>query len=356
MTDNGIGRRALLGGALAAGAMALAGVWASGRDRAQRAVDVLRAALPLPDRALAPLPTDPAAGVPGLSPLVTPVGDFYRIDIADVIPMPAAATWQLTIDGLVERPFTLSYDELLQREVVEVDATISCVSNWVGGPLVGNARWTGVRLDALLEEAGVRPAADQVMGHSVDGFTAGFPTAVLDGRDAIVAIGMNGVALPAEHGYPARIIVPGLYGYVSAVKWLRRIELTRFDDQVGYWVPRGWSARAPIKLTSRIDTPKDDARTSPGPKRIAGVAWSGNAGISSVEVRVDEGPWLMATLGPELARSTWRQWWLPWEATAGQHRITVRATDGDGQRQSTTPVDSMPNGAEGLHSVAVTVA
>lgn len=350
-----IPRRTLLGGALAAVAAIGVGVWATTRDQATRLATTVRGRLPRADRPLPTLPADPAAKIPGLSTLITPAAAFYRIDVAGEIPMPSLDAWTLTIDGLVERPMTLTYDELLQRDIVEVDATLSCVSNWVGGSLVGNARWTGIRLDALLAEAGIQPRADQVMGHSVDDFTAGFPTAVLDGRDAIIAIGMNGQPLPAEHGYPARIIVPGLYGYVSAVKWLHRIELTRFDEQVGYWVPRGWASRAPMKVASRIDTPKEGASTQSGSKQISGVAWSSNIGIAKVEVQVDAGPWLPATLGPQLARSTWRQWWLPWEATVGRHTITVRATDGNGQLQSKTPVDAMPNGAEGLHSVTIEV-
>ena len=356
MSDpHGVSRRTILGGALAAALAIGTGLWASGRDKASTVVTAIRAKLPRADKPLPALPTDPAAAIPGLSTLITPAATFYRIDISGEIPMPAVESWTLTIDGLVDRPMTLTFDELLQREIVEVDATISCVSNWVGGSLVGNARWTGVRLDSLLAEAGIKPQADQVLGHSVDDFTAGFPTAVLDGRDAIIAIGMNGEPLPAEHGYPARIVVPGLYGYVSAVKWLSRIELTRFDEQVGYWVPRGWASRAPMKVASRIDTPKEGASTQSGGKQISGVAWSSNVGIAQVEVQVDAGPWLPATLGPQLARSTWRQWWLPWDATVGTHTISVRATDSDGRLQSRTPVDAMPNGAEGLHSVTIDV-
>lgn len=352
---SGISRRTLLGGALAAVAALGVGVWATSRDQTTKLVTTIRGRLPKADKPLPPLPADPAQSIAGLSTLVTPAASFYRIDVAGEIPMPALDAWTLTIDGLVEHPMTLTYDELVQREVVEVDATISCVSNWVGGSLVGNARWTGVRLDHLLAEAGIKASADQVMGHSLDDFTAGFPTAVLDGRDAIIAIGMNGQPLPAEHGYPARIIVPGLYGYVSAVKWLSRIELTRFEEQVGYWVPRGWASRAPMKVASRIDSPKAGASTPAGTKQISGVAWSSNVGIAKVEVQVDAGPWLPASLGPQLARSTWRQWWLPWEAIVGTHTISVRATDSNGRLQSKTPVDAMPNGAEGLHSVEIVV-
>lgn len=317
---------------------------------------VLGAVLPPANVPLPPLPADPAVGVPGLSPLTTPIEEFFRIDVAEEIPIPSPEAWTLTIDGLVQTPITLTYAQLLERELIEVDATISCVSNAVGGFLVGNARWLGVRLDDLIAEAQPLTRADEVMGHSVDGFTAGFPLSVLDGRDAVVAIGMNGEPLQPKHGYPARIIVPGLYGYVSAVKWLRRIELTRFDEQVGYWIPRGWAERAPVKLASRIDAPRPMQTLNPGTNTIGGVAWSATSGIAKVEVSVDDGEWQSAELGPQLSASTWRQWWLPWTAGSGTHRLVVRAWDGEGNVQSRREVPPLPNGAEGLHAVTVTVA
>ena len=320
------------------------------------ALGALRTSLPTPKRSLAPLPADPAACIDGLSPLITPKNEFFRIDVAGDIPMPSADTWKLQIDGLVTNRIELGYDELLARGLVEIDATIACVSNDVGGFLVGNARWTGVPLRDLITEARPLPEADEVMGHSVDGFTAGFPLSVLADRDAIIAVGMNGKPLEPVHGYPARIIVPGLYGYVSAVKWLSRIELTRFDEQVGYWIPRGWSELAPVKLASRIDTPRGGLPLAASATAIAGVAWSATDGIARVQVRVDAGSWLDAELGPALSNSTWRQWWIPWTAEPGKHRITVRAWDGVGNLQSSREVPPAPNGAEGLHSIEVTVS
>jgi molybdopterin-dependent oxidoreductase-like protein protein len=230
---------------------------------------------------------------------------------------------------------------------------MSCVSNEVGGNLVGNARWRGCRLDDLLHEAGIQSTADQILGISVDGFTAGFPVDTLDGRDAMIAIAMNGEALPVVHGFPARIVVPGLYGYVSAVKWLKEIKLTRFDEDEGYWIPRGWSALGPIKTQSRIDTPHSKIKA--GTHAIAGVAWAPTLGIERVEVQVDDAPWTDATLGPALNKLTWRQWWVPWDAVAGKHEIRVRATDGSGETQTEQLADVAPNGATGWHTVGITV-
>lgn len=357
VTSAPIGRRRLL--RLLAGASviggAIAGCAVRTADRVASATASFREALPLPKRSLPPLPVDPAIRVEGLSPLVTPTADFFRIDVAEEVPIPSTSAWRLRIDGMVRNPMDLGYDELLDRGLVEVDASIACVSNSVGGFLVGNARWLGVPLDALIDEAGPLRRADQVMGHSVDGFTAGFPVAALADRDAIVAVGMNGQPLEPEHGYPARIIVPGLYGYVSAVKWLSRIELTRFDEQVGYWISRGWSRLAPVKLASRIDTPRPFAPVQAGARAIGGVAWAATSGISRVEVRIDAQPWQEAQLGPELSSTSWRQWWLTWDAQPGSHTISVRAWDGDGRLQSSKDVPPVPDGAEGLHRITVTV-
>ena len=258
------------------------------------------------------------------------------------------------VTGYVDRPLTLTYAELLDRPMVEADITISCVSNEVGGDLIGTARWLGCRLDDLLDEAGIDPRADQVVGRSVDGFTAGFPTALLDGRPALVAVGMNGEPLPVDHGYPARLIVPGVYGYVSATKWLSEIQLTRFDEFQGYWIPRGWSVEGPIKTQSRIDTPTDGKRLEAGrPVPVAGVAWAMDRGISAVEVQVDDGPWQQADLADEYAATTWRQWKLAWTPTAGDHRIRVRATDGTGATQTEEVADVAPDGATGWHTIQV---
>ena len=312
-------------------------------------------ALPKPLKFLTKPPADPALKIAGLSPFFTPNEDFYRIDTALSIPNLSVDDWSLEIVGMVANPLTITYAQLSARPVFELDDTIACVSNEIGGPLVGNARWLGVRLDDLIREAQPTPDADQIMGYSYDGFTAGFPLATLDGRDAMIAIGMNGEALPAAHGFPARIIVPGLYGYVSATKWLVRIELTRFDKKQGFWISRGWSERAPIKTQSRIDTPAPGTQISAGTVAIAGVAWAPTRGISKVEVRVGRGPWRVANLAEVMADTTWRQWWIDWDAKAGDYIIAVRATDGDGNVQSEQYVPIEPNGAEGWHSVNVRV-
>jgi DMSO/TMAO reductase YedYZ molybdopterin-dependent catalytic subunit len=315
----------------------------------------LNIVLPKALKFLPPPPKDPALITPGLSKLFTPNNEFYRIDTAIIVPNVNIDTWRLRIDGMVDNPAEFTYKELTNRPVFQLDDTIACVSNEVGGNLVGNARWLGIRLDDLVKEASPSGSADQVMGHSVDGFTAGFPLAALDGRDAMIAIGMNGEPLPIDHGFPARIIVPGLYGYVSATKWLTRIEVTRFDRAQGYWIPRGWSAQAPIKTSSRIDTPVIGSSVKAGKRVIAGVAWAPTRGISKVEVQIDRDPWRTATLGPALAKTTWRQWWIDWDAIPGARSITVRATDGKGVLQSSKSVPVAPNGAEGWHTVNVTV-
>lgn len=353
MNPPAISRRALLW----ASVLGLGGVIAGCARTVERAGSaVARRVLPGAREPLPPLPADPASTVDGLSPLITPTQQFFRIDTAGDVPTPDVTTWRLRIDGLVARPLEFDYDALLNRDLIEIDATMACVSNAVGGFLVGNARWRGIRLAELIADAAPLARADQVLGHSVDGFTAGFPVSALWDRDALLAFGMNGELLTAEHGYPARIIVPGLYGYVSAVKWVTRIELTRFDDQVGYWVPRGWSQLAPVKLASRIDTPRPGSAVPSGRVVIGGVAWSATSGVARVQVRLDGAPWLDAELGPALSTSSWRQWWLPWDATPGKHTLTVRAWDGDGNLQSQREVPPDPNGAEGLHSIDVEVA
>ena len=296
-----------------------------------------------------------AEAIEGISPYVTPTDDFYRIDTVFRVPVVDASTWTLTIKGMVDRELTLTYDDILDRDLIEVPITMMCVSNEIGNHLVGNARWTGILLADLLEEAGVQKGAEQIMGESVDGFTAGFPVeTALDGRDAMLVVGMNGHTLPAEHGYPARLVVPGLYGYVSATKWLKEIRLTTWDEQ-GFWIPRGWSRLGPIKTTSRIDVPHNSEELVAGTVPIAGVAWAPTKGIERVEVQVDDGPWQAATLGPTASDDTWVQWWLPWEATAGQHQIRVRAVDGDGRTQTAEIAAPAPDGATGLHTIDVTV-
>ncbi|MBI1845140.1 MAG: molybdopterin-dependent oxidoreductase [Actinobacteria bacterium] len=355
--DGDVDRRRflVLSGAIGASAVAVGGIGRLLQSRSQVAAERAALVLPSPRNRLPPLPPDPARTVPGLSTFITPQNRFYRIDTAFVTPRVSIDDWQLTVTGMVRKPLTLSFDDLLARPLIETDVTIACVSNEVGGGLVGNARWLGARLDDLLEEAGIEPDADQIVGRSVDGWTGGFPVEVLDGRDGIIAVAMNGEPLSPRHGYPARLVVPGLYGYVSATKWLSRIELTRFDRFEGYWVPRGWSARGPIKLQSRIDTPRAyrtiDAVTTP----IAGVAWAPPVGIGRVDVRVDDGPWQAATLGPEHVSTTWRQWWLSWDPAPGSHVIQCRATDATGAPQTEKRRDVVPDGATGLHTITVPV-
>jgi DMSO/TMAO reductase YedYZ molybdopterin-dependent catalytic subunit len=301
-----------------------------------------------------------ALDVAGITPLVVPNPEFYRIDTALAVPRVDSKTWRLRVRGMVERPFELTFDELLALPAVEESVTLTCVSNAVGGELVGNAIWRGVPLRDLLERAGVRSEATQIVGRSVDEFTVGFPTeAALDGRMAMVAYGMNGEPLPAEHGFPARLVVPGLYGYVSATKWLSEIELTTLDAFDAYWVPRGWSKQAPIKTQSRIDTPRKNATAGTVP--VAGVAWGGIRGISRVEVRVTRtgeasGKWYRARLGEALSSSSWRQWVVDdWKPEPGEYRLEVQATDGEGTPQTEARHEPAPNGATGLHTVTVRV-
>jgi hypothetical protein len=266
-----------------------------------------------------------------------------------------AESWSLKVTGLVDREIEISYDELLERNLVEEDITLTCVSNTVGGGLTGTARWLGLPLRELLDEAGVDASADQIIGRSVDGYTCGFPLEAAYDRPALIAIGMNGEPLPIVNGFPARLMVPGLYGYVSATKWLTEIELSRFDAFDQYWVERGWDEQAPIKLMSRIDTPRTLAEVPAGPFVIAGVAWAQTIGISKVEVAIDGEDFREAELADELSVNTWRQWKIDWDATPGRHRITVRATDTNGDLQTETRADPFPNGASGWMSIFVDV-
>jgi DMSO/TMAO reductase YedYZ molybdopterin-dependent catalytic subunit len=319
--------------------------------------------LPKPRSAAGPLPRGVDLDIPGLSPFTTPAADFYRVDTALVVPRIDATTWRLRIHGTgVAEELNLGFEDLLRRGLIERDITLTCVSNEVGGPYVGNARWIGVPLADLLREAGVRAPsqggpADQLVARSVDGMAIGSPVeTVLDGRDAMLAVGMNGRPLPFDHGFPVRMVVPGLYGYVSACKWLQDLELTTFADFDAYWVRRGWSDRAPIKTESRIDTPKPFARLAPGQTAVAGVAWAQHTGIERVEVRVDGGPWQLADLATQDTTDTWRQWVWRWAATApGLHTLEVRATDRSGYTQTDQRVGTIPNGATGWHSVVVSV-
>lgn len=350
-------RRSFLVLAGAVGAAAVA-VGLGGRSlRSRSTIEAQRRELVLPEPAQStPLPDRGLLDAEGISSYVTPNADFFRIDTALVTPQVDADSWRLRISGLVEAPDELTLDELLEMEMVEEPVTIACVSNEVGGDLVGNASWLGVPLAALLERAGVRPDASQVVGRSTDGFTVGFPTEVgLDGRVAMVAVGMNGEPLPAAHGYPARLVVAGLYGYVSATKWLTEIELTRFEDFDAFWVPRGWAKEAPVKTQSRIDVPRSGADVPAGTVAVGGVAWAPATGVSGVEVQVDDGPWQPAELGGAASDNTWVQWVHRWAAEPGDHTLRCRATDATGTTQTAEQSSPRPDGATGHHSVRVSV-
>ncbi|MDH3260670.1 MAG: molybdopterin-dependent oxidoreductase [Acidimicrobiia bacterium] len=356
--ESNLGRRAFLRGAgafvLLAGVTAVAGRFLVQRVRmaTNRGEVILPAAeAPLP----APAPAS-SLSVAGISPVVTPNDSFYKIDTALSVPRVDLDTWSMKITGLVDRSYELTYTDLLDLPMVERYVTLSCVSNTVGGSLVGNAKWLGVPLSDILDRARVQTGADQIIGRSVDGFTVGFPTEVaFDGREALVAVGMNGEPLPFDHGFPARLVVAGLYGYVSATKWLAEIELTTWDAFDAYWVPKGWSKEGPIKTQSRIDTPQPNARVEAESRHIAGVAWAPGRGISRVEVQVDDGGWSEAELSEPLSKESWRQWSINWDAQPGTHRLQVRATDGNGDTQTSEQRPPRPDGATSYHAISVVV-
>ncbi len=302
-------------------------------------------------------PIPPGAQIFAETPFITPNDDFYLIDTALSLPRINLDTWKVDIGGMVSNPFSLSYSDLLARPMVERTITICCVSNEIGGEYIGNATWQGVLLADLLKQAGVDPAAEQIFGTSVDGWTCGFPVeAAFDGRDAMIAIGMNGEPIPLEHGFPARVIVPGLYGYISATKWLQRLDLTTWDQAEGYWIPRGWARDAPIKTQSRIDVPRRGDSVTAGKVVVAGVAWAQHRGIDKVEVRVDQGEWGLATLAVDVSDDTWRQWTFDWDATSGDHQVQVRATDKTGATQTEEVSRPDPDGATGYHTRSFSVS
>jgi DMSO/TMAO reductase YedYZ molybdopterin-dependent catalytic subunit len=314
--------------------------------------------IPAPvDAVPTPEPAASLSGVAGLTPIVTPNTDFYRIDTALLVPRPDMGSWRLRVRGLVDRELELTYDDLLAMPLFEQYVTIACVSNEVGGGLVGNALWRGVRLKDLFEQAGVQSSASQVVGRSVDNFTVGFPLAhaLADGREPMVAVAMNGEPLPANHGFPARLIVPGLFGYVSATKWLAEIELTTWDAFDAYWVPLGWSKEGPILTQSRIDTPHNGDRLTAGRVPIAGVAWAPDRGVRAVEVRIDGGDWIEAELSSPISDATWVQFVHNWDAGPGDHVIQVRATDGTGEVQTDQRTRPAPDGARGHHTIQLSV-
>jgi DMSO/TMAO reductase YedYZ molybdopterin-dependent catalytic subunit len=355
--DHDSSRRAFLGQAGALTALAVIAA-AGGRYLSERARVMLarRDEVVLPEAVETVAAVEPANSldVAGISPIVTPNADFYRIDTALSVPQVNLTDWRLRLTGMVGREVELTYDDILEMDMVERYITISCVSNEVGGGLVGNAKWLGVPLSNVVDLASPSDGAQQVVGRSVDDFTVGFPTeAVYDGREALLAVGMNGEPLPFEHGFPARLVVAGLYGYVSATKWLSEIELATWDGFDAYWIPRGWAKEAPVKTQSRIDTPRDEV--PPGPRAIAGVAWAPNRGISRVEVRIDEGEWMEAELSKPLADDAWRQWNVAWDPAPGAYTLQVRATDGDGETQTEDIARPAPDGATGYHTIRVMV-
>jgi DMSO/TMAO reductase YedYZ molybdopterin-dependent catalytic subunit len=315
-------------------------------------------ALPRPRTPAPPIPADVQPNGVALPSFITSNADFYRVDTALSVPQLSRGDWRLRIHGLVDREATYSFDDLARFNLVETVMTLTCVSNPIGGNLISTGVWTGYRLADLLAAAGVHPDADMVLSTSIDGFTAGTPVqALTDGRDALLAVGLNGQPLPIEHGYPARLIVPGLYGYVSATKWVVDIELTRFDRATAYWTRQGWAPRAPIKTESRIDVPRQGQKVPIGPVVFGGVAWAQNRGVRAVEVLIDDGVWQPARQGASYSNQTWRLWSFPWQAKSpGKHTITVRATDNTGAVQTQEQVGPVPDGATGWHTVEFTVA
>lgn len=344
---------------IAAASALVIGVGARVANATTSSIAAVRRALKLP----APLstvavPAGAELDIPGISPLFTSNREFYRVDTALTVPSVDPAAWRLAVDGMVDRRVELTFDDLVGMGLDEYAITLTCVSNEVGGELVGNAKWLGVPVRDVLRLASPAAGADMVLSRSVDGFTASTPLGALtdDGLDAILAVGMNGEPLPVEHGFPVRMVVPGLYGYVSATKWLTELKVTTFAADEAYWTPRGYSAEAPIKLSSRIDTPRIDTAVTAGPTTIAGVAWAQTVGIEQVEVQVDDGAWQPATLSTPINRDTWVQWYLEWDATPGTHYVSVRATDRDGTLQTEERAPIAPDGSTGWQRTLIRVS
>jgi DMSO/TMAO reductase YedYZ molybdopterin-dependent catalytic subunit len=339
---------------VAAGAVVV-GVVGLGLEQGRAAVEAARRKLRL-HATDPPAPAATSVGVDGIASWKTSQDRFYRIDTALVVPQILPQDWTVRIHGMVDQELTISYDELRARGLTEAWLTLCCVSNVVGGDLISNAWFSGVKVSTLLAEAGVQPGADAVLTTSDDGWTAGTPLAALtDDRNAMLAVAMNGEPLTPEHGFPVRMVVPGLYGYVSGTKWIRDMEVTRFDDFSAFWTKRGWSAQGPVKTESRIDVPGDGANLSVGQVAIGGVAWAQHTGIARVEVRVDGGDWVEATLGDDPTIDSWRQWAYAWDATPGDHQLQVRATDNSGYTQTEQRAGVIPNGATGWHTIDVSV-
>jgi DMSO/TMAO reductase YedYZ molybdopterin-dependent catalytic subunit len=341
--------------ATAAGIAATGGrLLSTARSNIAQARDAVQ--LPVPVKAAAAVPAGVQSPVPGVAPWVTPNGEFYRIDTALSVPEINVDEWELRVHGLVEEEVRLTFQDLLDADLIESHVTLTCVSNPVGGNLAGNAKWLGLPIREVLKRAKPKDGADMVLSTSVDGFSASTPLEVLqDGRDAILAIGMNDEPLPLEHGYPVRMVVPGLYGFVSATKWVVDLEVTRFADSKAYWTQRGWSERGPIKTMARVDVPKSFAKVPAGKVAVGGTAWAQTRGITKVEIQIDNAGWVEADLSTEASLVTWRQWSYEWDAAPGPHYIKVRATDGSGDVQTDQRADPVPDGASGWQSIMVTV-
>ena len=341
-------------GVIVVGAAALGTV---GRvvGRSRRHVEEARRLLRLPGVTAQQVPASFQVGLDGVSPWATSVNEFYRIDTAFVVPTIDPQDWTLRIHGMVDREIVLTYQQLIDRQVSEAWITLNCVSNPVGGELIGNAWWSGVRVADLLAEAGVQAGADAVLQTSEDGWTCGTPLGELtDDRNAMLAVAMNGRPLPIEHGFPVRTVVPGLYGYVSACKWLVEMEVTRFADIEAYWTGKGWAERGPVKMSSRIDVPRNGAEIAASGGRVGGVAWSQHTGIDAVEVSVDDGPWQPAELARVPSSDTWVQWAATLDVEPGEHRLAVRATDRNGLKQTGDVQDVLPDGATGWDTTTFT--
>ncbi|MFE8884209.1 molybdopterin-dependent oxidoreductase [Pseudarthrobacter enclensis] len=341
--------------AVAAGIAATGGrLLGAARSNIAQARDALQ--LPAPAVPAPAVPAGVQSPVQGVTPWLTPSNEFYRIDTALSVPEINVDDWELRVHGLVEQELTITFQDLLDAQLIESHVTLTCVSNPVGGNLAGNAKWLGLPLREVLARARPKDGADMVLSTSIDGFSASTPLEVLqDDRDAMLAIGMNGEPLPLEHGYPVRMVVPGLYGFVSATKWVVDLEVTRFADNKAYWTNRGWSERGPIKTMARVEVPKSFAKVPAGKVAVGGTAWAQTRGITKVEIQIDNGDWVETTLSTEASTVTWRQWSYEWDAAPGPHYIKVRATDGTGEVQTDQRADPVPDGASGWQSVMVTV-
>jgi DMSO/TMAO reductase YedYZ molybdopterin-dependent catalytic subunit len=358
-TRNAVDRRAFLRASLVTAAVAVVvGIGSRAINAATSSLAAIREELALPaPRTTVTIPEGAEFDIRGLSPLITPNDDFYRVDTALTVPAIDPATWRLRIDGMVDTPVELSFDDLLAMGLDEYAITLTCVSNEVGGGLVGNAIWLGVPLRDVLAMAGPQQGSDMVLSRSIDGYTASTPLSAVTSADvdAILAVGMNGEPLPLEHGFPVRMVVPGLYGYVSATKWVTQLTVTTFAQDEAYWTPRGYSAEAPIKFSSRIDTPRSGSPITAGRTPIAGMAWAQTVGIERVEVSIDDGPWQDATLSAPINDDTWVQWFFDWDAQPGLHYVAVRAVNRNGDVQIEERAPIAPNGSSGWQRVLVTV-